>query len=49
MKEIMSATERKALKGPMKVSRNCMWVDLINMEAVKEKLNGKPDKILLEL
>ena len=33
----------------MKVSRIQMWVDLIKAWVVKEKLDGQPNRILLEL
>ena len=48
-KEIWSATQRKNLKGPMKVRRTQMWVDLTGAGADRQKLVGKSNKILLEL
>ena len=33
----------------MKVSRTQMWVNLIKARVVKEKLDGQPNRILLEL
>ena len=42
-------TERRSAKGPMKVSRMQTWVDLIKSGVLKEKLNGQPSRILLEL
>ena len=47
--EVWAMTERRGAKGPVKVSRTQMWVDLIKARVVKEKLNGKPNRILLEL
>lgn len=46
---MQSATERKSLKGPVKVMRTHMSVDLIKAGTDKEKLDGKSNKILLEL
>ena len=37
-KEIWSATKRKNLKGPVKVTGTQMWVDLIGERADREKL-----------
>ena len=48
-KEIQATTERRGTKGRMKVSRLQMWVDLIKAGVVKEKLDGQPYRILLEL
>ena len=48
-KEIRSATQRKNLKGPMKVMRTQMWVDIIQDRADRKKLDGKSNRILLEL
>ena len=45
-KEIRSATHKK---GPMKVTRTQMWVDLIWAGADRRKLDGKPSRILLDL
>ena len=33
----------------MKISRIQMWVDLIKARVIKEKLDGQPKRILLEL
>ena len=46
-REVPATTERRGAKGPMKVSRTQMWVDLIKAGEMKEKLDGKPNKILL--
>lgn len=40
---------KKAFKGPLKVWRTQVWVDLIKAGVVKEKLDGQPNQILLEL
>ena len=45
-KEIQSASRRK---GPMKVTRTQMWVDLIKAGADRKKLDGKSNRHLLEL
>ena len=47
--EIRSATHKKNLKGPMKVTRTQMWVDLKWAGADGRKLDGKSNRILLEL
>lgn len=47
-KAVQSA-ERKGLKGPMRVTRIQTWFDRIKAVADKEKLEGKSNKILLEL
>ena len=48
-KEVWSMTESRSAKGPEKVSRTQMWVDSIKVGVVKEKLDGQPNRILLEL
>ena len=48
-KEVWAMTERRGEKGPVKVSRTQMWVDLIKAGVVKEKPDGQPNRILLEL
>ena len=48
-KEIRSATHKKNLQGPMKFTRTQMWVDLIRAGADGGKLDGKSNRILLEL
>ena len=48
-REVQAMTERRGAKGPVKVSRTQMWVDLIKAGVVKEKLDGQPSRILLEL
>ena len=47
-KEIRSATQKKNLKGPMKVMRTEMWVDLTWSGADGRKLDWKSNRILLE-
>lgn len=46
-KGVWFATERKSLKGPVKVIMTQMWVDLIKAGGDREKLDGKSNKILL--
>ena len=41
--------ERRGAKGPVKVLRTQMRVDLIKASVVKEKLDGQPNRILIEL
>ena len=48
-RKVQAMTERRSAKGPMKVLRTQMWVDLIKARVVKEKLDGQPNRILLEL
>ena len=45
-KGVWATTERRGAKGPTKVLSIQMWVDLIKLGAVKEKLDGKASKIL---
>lgn len=40
--QVWATTERRGIKGPMKVSRTQMWVDLIKAGVVKENLMGSP-------
>ena len=48
-KEIRPVTHKKNLQGPMKVTRTQMWVDLIWAGVDGRKLDGKSNRILLEL
>ena len=48
-KEIRTATHKKNLKGPMEVTRTQMWVDLKRAGADGRKLDGKSNRIFLEL
>ena len=48
-KVVQAMTERRVAKGPGKVSRTQMSVDLIKARVVKENLDGQPNRILLEL
>ena len=48
-RKVWAMTEKRGTKGPMKVSRTQMWVDSIKVGVVKENLDWKPDRILLEL
>lgn len=48
-KEAWATTERRGAKGPVKVLRTQMWVDLVKARAVTEKLYGKSNRTLLEL
>ena len=41
--------ERRCAIGPVRASRTQMWVYVINVGVVKEKLDGKSNNILLEL
>ena len=45
-KEVRAMTERRGAKGSVKVLRTRMCVDLIKAGAVKEKLDGQPNRIL---
>ena len=46
LREVRAMTERRGAKGPVKVSRTQMWVDLIKAGVVKEKLKRQPNRIL---
>ena len=41
-KEVWATTERRGAKGPMKISRTQMWVDLTKVMVVKEKFDRQP-------
>lgn len=48
-KEIRPVTHKRNLRGPMRVTRTQMWVDLIWAGVDGRKLDRKPNRILLEL
>ena len=48
-KGVQSPTERKGLKDPVKVMRTQIWIDLRGAGADRENLDGKFNRILLEL
>ena len=48
-KEVQAMTERRGAKGPVKVSKTQKRIDLIKARVVKEKLDGQPNRTLLEL
>ena len=48
-KEIRPVTHRRNLRGSVRVTRTQMWVDLIRAGVDGRKLDGKPNRILLEL
>ena len=48
-KDVQAMTESRGAKGPLKVSRTQMWVDLIKAGIVKGKLDGQSNRIMLEL